>query len=188
MCQEQGGRKKWECRGMKCCAFGEGWGVSREAGGCRTPRGLGQRESKAQRRSSGGECFRGCGKAPFPEWASGSARSMPPHLRKTFVGGGRPLPLSEKPSRSFLHLMEARSGRRACVWGTGAFWGREHGRQRALRALEKAQVEELADEAVRGGGATAYRHSHCSPGEAERAGERGAREASQGRRERLVRR
>lgn len=46
-----------------------------------------------------------------------------PHLRKTFVEGGRPLPLSEKPSRSFLHLTEAWSGRSACVWGTGRFGG-----------------------------------------------------------------
>lgn len=45
-----------------------------------------------------------------------------PHLRKTFVEGGRPLPLSEKPSRSFLHLTEARGGRRASVWRTGALF------------------------------------------------------------------
>lgn len=183
-----GGKKKWECRGMMCCAFGEGRFVSREAGGCRTPRGLGQRESKAQRRSSGGECFRGCGKAPFPDRASGSARSMPPRLRETFVEGGRPLPLSEKHSQFFRHLTEARSGRRACVWGTGAFWVREHGRQRALRALEKAQFEELADEAVRGSGATAYRHSHCLPAKPRVRQERGACEAAQGRRERPARR
>ena len=65
--------------------------------------------------------------------------------------------------------------------GNGAFFFEGAGARsaEAFRALEKAQVEEFADEAVRGSGATAYRHSHCPPGEAERAEERGAREAAQ---------
>lgn len=72
--------------------------------------------------------------------------------------------------------------------GTGAFfWGGSTSAE-GLRAVEKAQLEELAAEAVRGSGATAYWHSHCPPGEAERAEERGAREAAQGRRERPARR
>ena len=64
--------------------------------------------------------------------------------------------------------------------GNGAFFfggGGGSTSAEGLRAVEKAQFEELADEAVRGSGATAYRHSHGD-----------AREAAQGRGERLVRR
>ena len=71
-----------------------------------------------------------CGKTSSTVRASGPHEECPA-LRKTFVEGGRSLPLSEKPSRSFLHLTEARSGRNARVWERGVFFeGREHGRQR----------------------------------------------------------
>lgn len=75
-----------------------------------------------------------------------------------------------------------------CLENGGVLWGGSTVGRGLSGPVEKAQFEELADEAVRGSGATAYRHSHCPPGEAERAEERGAREAAQGRRERLVRR